>query len=135
MKLTDEQKQFFAEANFVHLAMLRTDGSPQVAPVWADLDGDNVVISTNENSSKIKAMRNDPRVALSITREHDPYHELHARGRVVEIRKEGAGPRMHEISNKYIGRDFPMGVDHQVTVVIEIDQVNTRKIPFEPKKG
>jgi PPOX class probable F420-dependent enzyme len=135
--LPDNVRSFFREPNFVHFAMLREDGSPQVAVVWADLDEhdpNRIVISTNEGSPKIRAVRRDPRVALSVTRLHDPYDEAYLRGRVVEIRKEGAPARMQAISRKYTGKDFPWPVDQQVLIVIEVDEAKSVKLPFEAPK-
>jgi PPOX class probable F420-dependent enzyme len=135
IELNDEIREFFRQPNFVHLAMLREDGSPQVAPVWADVDDDNpnrIVISTGQDSPKVKATRRDPRIAFSVTKLSNPYDEAYGRGRVVEWRKEGAPERMQRISHKYTGKDFPWPVEHQITLLIELDSFKTRKLPFQP---
>ena len=129
--MTEEVKAFFQEPNFAHLAMLREDGSPQAAPVWVDLEGDRIVIATQKEAPKIKATRRDPRVALSVVRQSNPYSEAYVRGRVVEFRTEGAGERMNAISRKYIGEDFPFGVTNTVLMLIEVDAAKTRNIPFK----
>ncbi len=46
--LSDEIKALVRGANFASLATLMADGSPQVAAVWVDLDGDRVLVSTGE---------------------------------------------------------------------------------------
>src|SRR4029450_5091422 len=63
-------------------ARLMHDGSPQVAPVWVDLDGDLVLVGTGEGSLKAKNTRRDARVGLSIIAMDNPYREAQIRGRV-----------------------------------------------------
>ena len=55
------------------LATVRVDGSPHVAPVWVDLDGDTVVFSTGANTVKGKAILRDPRVALCWDDDRPPF--------------------------------------------------------------
>ena len=39
-RLSEEIKALIRGANFAHLATLMRDGTPQVDPVWVDLEGD-----------------------------------------------------------------------------------------------
>src|SRR5437867_13136617 len=66
LQLSEEIKRLVRGANFAHLATLMSDGSPQVAPVWVDLEGDSILVSTGEGSLKAKNTRRDARVGLSI---------------------------------------------------------------------
>ena len=38
--------------NFAHIATLMKDGSPQVTPVWIDIDGDTIVFNTAEGARR-----------------------------------------------------------------------------------
>ena len=40
--------------NYVHLATLRADGSPRNWVVWVGLEGDNVLVCTDESTWKAK---------------------------------------------------------------------------------
>ena len=51
-------------ARTAKLAVVRADGSPHVAPVWVDLDGDHIVFMTSADTIKGKAILRDPRVSL-----------------------------------------------------------------------
>jgi len=55
------------------LAVTRADGRPHVTPIWFDLDGDDVVFTTHENSVKAQHLRRDPRAALCVDDETPPY--------------------------------------------------------------
>jgi PPOX class probable F420-dependent enzyme len=56
------------------LATVRADGRPHAAPVWFDLDGDTLVLTTGHDTVKGRNMRRDPRVTLCIEDENPPFH-------------------------------------------------------------
>ena len=60
-------------ARTAKLAVTRADGSPHVAPIWVDLDGDDVVFMTSADTIKGKAIRRDGRVALCWDDERPPF--------------------------------------------------------------
>lgn len=55
------------------LAVVRADGSPHVAPVWTDLDGDHVIFLTSADTVKGKAILRDPRVSVCWDDELPPF--------------------------------------------------------------
>ncbi len=60
-------------ARTAKLAVVRADGSPHVAPVWVDLDGDQIVFMTSVDTVKGKAILHDPRVSLCWDDERPPF--------------------------------------------------------------
>lgn len=60
-------------ARTAKLAVTRADGSPHVAPVWVDLDGDDVVFMTSADTIKGKSILRDGRVALCFDDERPPF--------------------------------------------------------------
>ena len=131
-QLSNEIKALLDGPNFVHLATLMSDGSPQSVPVWAGREGDRVLICTGEGSLKAKNTQRDPRVALSIVDFRDPYKEAQLRGRVVERRPDSDLKHMDPISLKYTGKPFPFrSPEGRVTLVIEIEKARYTKLPFE----
>ena len=60
-------------ARTAKLAIVRADGAPHVAPVWVDLDGDDVVFMTSADTIKGKAILRDPRVSLCFDDERPPF--------------------------------------------------------------
>jgi PPOX class probable F420-dependent enzyme len=55
------------------LGVVRADGSAHVAPVWVDLDGDEIVFMTSAASVKGKAILRDPRVSMCWDDERPPF--------------------------------------------------------------
>lgn len=55
------------------LAVTRLDGRPHVAPVWVDLDGDQIVFMTSTDTIKDKSIIRDGRVAICFDDERPPF--------------------------------------------------------------
>jgi PPOX class probable F420-dependent enzyme len=60
-------------ARTAKLAVVRADGSPHVAPVWVDLDKDQVIFTTAADTVKGKAILRDRRVSLCWDDERPPF--------------------------------------------------------------
>ena len=101
--LSPEVRDFLATRCYVHLATLMADGSPQVSPVWAETDGDLIVVNSAAGRVKDKNIKRDARVALSATHPDDPFRALMIRGRVVKVTEEGAEDGIDRLARKYIG--------------------------------
>jgi PPOX class probable F420-dependent enzyme len=99
----EEAKNLIEGKNFANLATLMPDGSPQVTPVWIDLDGEAIAVNTSEGRVKLGNVLRDPRVALSIYDQENPYRKVVIRGKVVEVTKEGAEDHIDKMSMKYRG--------------------------------
>ena len=89
--------------NFANFATLMADGSPQVSPVWIDHEGELVLVNTAEGRTKLKNVTRNPRVALSIFDQGNPYNKILIRGTVVEITKSGAEEHIDKMAMKYRG--------------------------------
>ena len=121
-------KKLFSDPNFAHLATLMPDGSPQVSVVWVDMDGDRIIVNTQEGRVKPANVRRDPRVAISIYDQSNPYLSAFIRGRVVAITHEGAEEGIHKLAKKYMGQDrypYLQPGDQRVAFVIEPEHVSS----------
>ena len=124
--LPDDVRELLEAPNFAHLATLMPDGSPQVSPVWVDLDGDRVLVNSAEGRAKPRNIRRDPRVALAVYSEQNPYAHATVRGRVVEITHEGADAHIDKMAKKYLGQDkypYRQPGEERVIFVIEPEHV------------
>ena len=129
--LSENVKKLFLEPNFAHLATIMPDGSPQVTPVWVEMEGDRIVVNTAEGRIKPRNVRRDPRVAISIVRQENPYQAAYIRGRVVELRHEGADESIDRLAKKYIGQDrYPWRQpgEQRLILVIEPERVATMMV-------
>ena len=126
--LSEGVKKLFREPNFANLATLMPDGSPHVSVVWVDIDGDRIIVNTQEGRVKPRNVRRDPRVAISIYEQANPYVSAAVRGRVVEVTHEGAEEGIHKLAKKYMGQDrypYLQPGDQRVIFVIEADHASS----------
>ena len=129
--LSEGVKKLFLEPNFGHLATIMPDGSPQVTPVWVEMEGDRIVVNTAEGRVKPRNVRRDPRVAISITNKENNYQAAFIRGRVVELRREGADESIDRLAKKYMGQDrYPWRApdEQRLIMVIEPERVATMMV-------
>jgi PPOX class probable F420-dependent enzyme len=105
--LPESAKAIVRSGRLAHLATINPDGSPQVTLAWVGLDGEDLLIATMPDQRKIKNMRRDPRVAVSIeTPDKDPasgldqYLVIYGNATVTE---GGAPEVLQELAYTYIG--------------------------------
>ena len=111
----------FSKPAFAHLVTLMPDGSPQVTPVWVDLDGNTVVINTAKGRLKDRNMKRDPRVALAVSDPANPYRYVQVRGRVSDITENGGDAHIDKMAKKYLNQDtYPYRQAGEVRVLYRI---------------
>ena len=118
--LSEQAKKLIDGKNFPSVATLMPDGSPQVAPVWVDREGDIVVLNATVNRQRYRNLRRDPRVALCVFDMSDPYSKVLVRGRVIEITKKGAEEHIDKLSMKYQGTKYPYHKADDPRVIIRV---------------
>ena len=114
--------------NFAHVATLMSDGSPQVTPVWIDVDGDEIVFNTAAGRMKDRNLARDGRVALSVHDQSNPYRYIQVRGKVTARTTDGADAHIDKMAKKYMNLDtYPYRNDTEKRVIYRItaDKVQT----------
>jgi PPOX class probable F420-dependent enzyme len=96
-----------------HVATLMKDGSPHGSPVWIAVEGDRPAIFSTEAHLKIRNLRRDPRIGISVADERNPYRSVVIRGRVVE----------------------ELGSDEAIAMLVEPERVLLRDLPCEHPSG
>jgi hypothetical protein len=70
----EEARAFLVQtARTGKLATVRADGRPHVAPIWFDLEGDELIFTTWHTTIKAANLRRDPRIALCVDDEVPPF--------------------------------------------------------------
>jgi PPOX class probable F420-dependent enzyme len=91
---------------------LDDDGGPQVTAAWVGLDGDQIVFATLPDQRKLRNLRRDPRIALSIpsttTNEWGLLEYLVVYG-AARVTEGGAAELLQRLAHTYLGPDviFP----------------------------
>src|SRR5881396_1888453 len=116
-KLTESARKMLEGKNFVYLATVNPDGTPQVTPTWVDTDGHFVLINTAVGRVKHRNVKKNPHVALAITDQTNPYNLVLIRGQVAE-------EHIDKMAKKYRGLDkYPNRSPGEQRVLIKIEPV------------
>ncbi|OON80764.1 PPOX class F420-dependent oxidoreductase [Streptomyces tsukubensis] len=65
------------------LATVSPDGSPRTSVVWLGMDGDDVIVSSQEGRLKVANARREPRVSLCVHDREDPLRYVEVVGTAV----------------------------------------------------
>jgi PPOX class probable F420-dependent enzyme len=112
MKIPQSVREQIGKGPLAHLTTLNRDGSPQVTLIWVGIEADEFVIGHLALHQKIKNIRRDPRVALSLIADGTSrqgmreYLVVYGNARITE---GGAVPLLQRLAPLYIGpkADFP----------------------------
>lgn len=120
MPIFDESVRALLDGkNFANVATLRPDGAPQTSVVWMKREGDTVLFSSLEDRQKVRNLRHDPRVSLSVFDLANPYASVEIRG-TAEILPDPDKRLPYELSHKYLGIDPPGEEDDRTRVIIRV---------------
>jgi PPOX class probable F420-dependent enzyme len=112
MMITPAIRELIESGPLAHVTTLNTDGSPQVSVVWVGIDGNEFVTAHMAEWQKVKNLRRDPRVALSLIGRGknamglQEYLVVYGRARITE---GGAAAVLQRLARIYLGPDveFP----------------------------
>src|SRR5436190_1388875 len=124
-KLSSGAVKLLQEPQIANFVTLMSDGSPQVTPVWVDVepDGGHVIVNTAKGRVKANNIGKDPRVALSIVDSKNPYRTVVIRG-TIDVTKsaaEGADAQIDRMAKKYLDKDsYPFRTPTEERVMLLI---------------
>jgi len=133
-QITQSVARLFEGKNFAFVSTLMRDGSPQITPTWIDIEKDtdnNILINTAEGRIKHKNVSRDPRIAISVINQSNPYEMVTIRGRVTEqITQDTAEEHIDKLAKKYLGADkYPGRSLGEKRVILK---VKPEKIFYQP---
>ncbi|HET7035649.1 MAG TPA: PPOX class F420-dependent oxidoreductase [Thermomicrobiaceae bacterium] len=106
-----------------HLATIDHEGRPQVNPVWFIADEAHLYLSVKADTRKLRNLRANPAVAMSIVDPANPFRYLELRGEVVDLELYDTLAWVNQLARKYTGAEFDSGSDgeHRYKVTIRVD--------------
>ncbi len=139
--LTDEARAALTSGRLAHLVTVEPDVTPQVTIVWVGLEGDEIVSGHLGERQKLRNVRRDPRVVLSLATGGkspiglDEYMVVHGTARVTE---GGAPQLLQRLAEVYIGPGvkFPPMDDPPPGYVLRITPKRIGGVgPWAPQPG
>jgi hypothetical protein len=109
------------------MAYVATDGTPRVVPTWFVWNGEELVMATfvaaahvRHAAARLRALRANPDVAISIDTESNPPLALSIRGRATVTEVDGVAPEYAQAARRYMGEEAAAGY------VASLEQPGTR---------
>jgi PPOX class probable F420-dependent enzyme len=110
--LPDPARRLIESDAVAQVVTIDPDGAPQITAAWIGLDRDEIVIATLPDQRKLRNLRRDPRIALSIPSGTTnawgllEYLVVYGTARVTE---GGAPEMLQRLAHTYLGPDvvFP----------------------------
>lgn len=120
--LRPELRDFLAKPHPAVVGTVRPDGRPVTTPCWYKLrEDDRVMLSMTDDSHRIRHLRNDPRVSLTVLADNW-YHQLSLLGRAVEFRDDPDLADIDALAQHYEGEPYDDRDYRGVTVLLEIER-------------
>jgi PPOX class probable F420-dependent enzyme len=116
-----EVDEFLRRPNPAVVATLRRDGSPHTVATWYDWENDQALLNMDESRLRLRFMRHDPRVALTVLFEEGWYHHVSLLGRVVSLEDDPELRDIDRLAVRYTGRPFSTRDQRRVSAWIEVD--------------
>lgn len=131
-KIPENLKDLLQRPIVVAFATSNPDGQPQVTPVWASLEGEQIWINSAVGRRKDRNVRANPKVTVLSLDPENAFHWLEARGEVVEFdESEAALAHINKLSGMYAGNDDyysfnpgGRGKEQRVIYKIQLSKVN-----------
>lgn len=122
--LSDSAKAMLSKPNPAVISTVRADGQPVSAATWYLLRGDRVLVNLDEGRVRLKHIRNDPRVSLTVIDGEDWYTHLTLIGRVTEIYDDEGLADIDALSQQYTGEPYGRRDRARVSALIDVDRVS-----------
>ena len=134
--MTDDERRAFLQSpvRAAVLSTVRPDGRPHAAPVWFDLDGDNIVFNTGAETVKGRNLARDPRLTLCVQDDQPPFSFVVLEGTAMLIDDlDEVAHWAARIGGRYMGADRAAeygernGVAGELVVRMRVDRIIAAK--------
>jgi PPOX class probable F420-dependent enzyme len=123
--LPPELQRFVAKPRHAVVGTVRDDGAPVTTPCWYGIDDQGrLVLSMGHDSHRLRHIRGNPRVALTLLGD-DWHSHVSVLGRAVEFREDDDLADIDGLSQRYEGVPYEDRDYRGTTVVVEIDRWHT----------
>ncbi|MBD5785420.1 TIGR03618 family F420-dependent PPOX class oxidoreductase [Cellulosimicrobium terreum] len=114
--------ELLSRPNAAVMATTRSDGAPVTAATWYVLEEDGrVLVNLDESRVRLKHLRRDPRVSLTVL-DTSWYTHVTIVGSVVELRDDDGLADIDRISRHYTGHAYANRTSPRVSAWIEVER-------------
>jgi PPOX class probable F420-dependent enzyme len=99
-------EEFLGRPNPAVVASVRSDGSPHSVATWYVWEDGRVLVNMDESRLRLRFMRRDPRVALTVLDRDDWGRHVSLLGRIVTIDEDIDLCEIDRLALRYSGKTF-----------------------------
>ncbi|TMB87582.1 MAG: PPOX class F420-dependent oxidoreductase [Chloroflexi bacterium] len=118
LELPPAVDHFLKLPNPAVIACVRPDGFPMSVATWYDWQDGRILVNMHESRSRLRWMRANPKVSLTVLGE-DWYRHVSLFGLVVSIADDTTLADIDRLSRRYTGRPFSKRTAKRVSAWIE----------------
>ncbi len=119
----DHVRALLAGPNPAVVSTLRSDGQPVSVATWYLLeDDDRVLLNMDETRVRLRHLRRDPRLTLTVLDESSWYTHVSLIGRVVEMADDEGLTDIDRLSTHYNDRPYPNRQSPRVSAWMTVDR-------------
>ena len=120
---------YLGEPHVANLTTVRPNGRPHVAPVWFLWEAGRVYMIAGNTAVKVRNIRANPAVALSVAVDERPYQYVILEGRT-RVREDGLEDMVNRICIRYDGPERGAEFAQELlssggTVLLEVEVTKT----------
>jgi len=104
-KLEGRAREIVAAPNYAVVSIPRSDGTVQSVVLWADVDGEQILLNSAIGRHWPANLRRARRATLLAMADNNPYEWVAVEGELVEATTDGADPDIDHLAKKYLGVD------------------------------
>lgn len=118
----EKAQALLARANPAVMATLRPDGTPVTTPTWYLWEDDQAILTLDHERVRLRHLRRDPRLSLTVLQGTDWYTHVTLIGRVTELRDDVGLTEADRIARHYTGDPYPDRARPRVTAFVTVDR-------------
>jgi PPOX class probable F420-dependent enzyme len=120
--LPNQIRELLAKPNPAVMVTLRAGGQPVSVATWYVFDDDRILVNLDEGRKRLKHLRRDPRVAMTVLDADGWYTHVSVQGRVAELKDDPDLTDIDRIARHYTGRAYQVRDRKRISAWIEIDR-------------
>lgn len=107
LPVPDRWQDVLRQPNPAVLACIRPDGTPLTAAVWYLWDDERVLLTFDRDRVRLRFIRQNPAVSLTVLDGGDWFRNLSLFGRVVELHDDEGLRHADRLAQHYVGHHYP----------------------------
>ncbi|MEV0057761.1 PPOX class F420-dependent oxidoreductase [Saccharopolyspora shandongensis] len=118
--LPPDLQELLSRPNPAVIATVNTAGAPVSVATWYLWDGGKVLVNMDAGRARLKHLRADPRVSLTVLDGENWYRHISLRGRVIALEDDPDLTDIDRLARHYTGEQYPVRDRPRISGWIEV---------------